>query len=154
MKDENRNIGIKIQEIKELSFSNKIGDELIENFDDEKVGAKLGIAVRGDSEKHTISVSILLRYQYRLEDKTKEFLKLETDTTFGILNFGDEDIKYNSQKNEVFINDGLMMTFLNTAIGATRGMLAYKMASLPINLVLPLFDMKQLMNPKQKSKSI
>ena len=34
MKKDNKDIGIKIQEIKEISYSNKVTDDLIENFDE------------------------------------------------------------------------------------------------------------------------
>jgi hypothetical protein len=154
MSEEKKNIGIRIQEIKELSYSNKLFDELVENFDEERVDIKLGFAVRGDSNKNTISLSIIIHYKYTSENdnKPKEFLKLETDTTFKVFDFTDEDIKYSNENHEIFINDDLMAIFLNTAIGSTRGMLAYKIASLPINIVLPLFDINEILNPKQNIK--
>lgn len=151
MEHATEDIGIQIQEIKEISFSNKLTDELVEKFDEEKVDVKLGYAVRGDYKKSIISIGVIIHFiSHLVEKKTKEFLKLETSTSFRIQNFTDEDIKFIDGDNEIFINDELMYVFLNTAIGATRGMLAYKIASLPINIYLPLFDMDQLI-PKNKT---
>ncbi len=143
-------LGIKIQEIKEISFSNKINEELVENFDDEEVEIKLSYAVRGDFQKSAIIISVIVHFNSLDKIKSKEFLKLETSTIFNVRNFSDDDIRFIDDKKEVFINDELMEVFLNTAIGATRGMLAYKIASLPINICLPLFDMDELI-PKNKS---
>tara|TARA_R110002049_G_scaffold247114_1_gene421267 strand:+ start:1250 stop:1723 length:474 start_codon:yes stop_codon:yes gene_type:complete len=152
MDKESRDIGIKIQEIKEVSFFNKVNDELVKNFDDEKVDVKLGYAVKGEFEKSIISIGIVVHFISNSKvKKPLEFLKLETNTSFKIQNFTDDDVKFIDGNNEIFINDELMYVFLNTAIGATRGMFAYKIASLPINICLPLFDMNQLI-PKNKSK--
>jgi hypothetical protein len=152
MDEEIKDIGIKIQEIKEVSFSNKVTDDLIENFDDEKVDIKLGYSVKGEFEKNGISIGVVIHFlSNSIDNKSKEFLKLETNTSFRIQNFTDDDIKFIDGNKEIFINDELMHVFLNTAIGATRGMFAYKIASLPINICLPLFDMDQLI-PKNESK--
>jgi|SRR5690606_197323 len=150
MDEQIEGLSIKIHEIKEISFSNKLNDEFVENFDDEKVEIKLGYAVRGDSEKNAITIGIIVHFNSLESIKPKEFLKLETTTTFYLKDFSDDDIKFINDNKEIFINDGLMYVFLNTAIGATRGMLAYKIASLPINICLPLFDMDKLI-PKNKS---
>lgn len=155
MKKETENIGIKIQEIKEISFSNKVTDDLIENFNDDKVDIKLGFSVKGEFEKNSISIGIIVHFISNLIDnKSKEFLKLETSTSFRIQNFTDDDIKFKDGNKEIFINDKLMYVFLNTAIGSTRGMLAYKIASLPINICLPLFDMNQLIPKKKAIKKV
>lgn len=152
MDKESRDIGIKIQEIKEVSFFNKVNDELVNNFDDDKVDVKLGYAVKGEFEKSIISIGIVVHFiSNSIVNKPIEFLKLETNTSFKIKNFTDDDVKFIDGNKEIFINDELMYVFLNTAIGATRGMFAYKIASLPINICLPLFDMDQLI-PKNKSK--
>lgn len=150
MKKQTEGFGIKIQEIKEISFSNKITDDLVEKFDDEKVEIKLGFAVRGDFKKNTIIIGIIVHFNSLESVKPKEFLMLETSTSFRIQNFTDDDIRFIDGNKEIFINDELMYVFLSAAIGATRGMLAYKIASLPINICLPLFDMDELI-PKNKT---
>lgn len=152
MNKEATGLGIKIQEIKEISFFNKVNDELVKNFDDEKVEIKLGFAVKGDFKKNTIIILIVVQFHSLHAVKPKEFLKLETSTSFNVNNFSDEDIKFIDGDKEIFINDELMTVFLNTAIGATRGMLAYKIASLPINICLPLFDMDDLIPKNSSSK--
>lgn len=152
MNKETEGLGIKIQEIKEISFSNKVNDELVENFDDDKVEIKLGYFVRGDFKKNTITIGLIVNFYYQEGIKSKEFLKLETSTTFNVSNFSDDDIRFIDGNKEIFISDDLMRIFLNTAIGATRGMLAYKIASLPINICLPLFDMENLIPKNQPVK--
>lgn len=149
MKEE-ESIGIKIHEIKELSFSNKLIDEIIEDFKNERVKLNLGFGVKTDFEKNTISINIVTDFFYNSNDKSnsKEFLSLETSTKFKVKNYNEDDIKLINE-DEVFIDDDLMYVFLSTAIGATRGMLAYKTASLPINVVLPLFDMDNLIKQKE-----
>lgn len=155
MSKQKEGLGIKIHEIKEISFANKINEDLIERFDDEKVEIKLGYAVRGDSEKNFITVGVIVHfYSTDSSSKTKEFLKLETTTAFHLQNFTDDDIKFKDGNKEIFINDNLMQVFLNTAIGSTRGMLAYKMASLPINICLPLFDMDNLIPKNKPTKKV
>lgn len=150
MNKQEEGLGIKIQEIKEIAFSNKVYEELVENFDDDKVEIKLGYAVGGNFEKNTIIIRIIVNFNSLLKEKSQEFLKLETSTTFNISNFTEDEIRYSDGNKEIFITDELMFVFLNTAIGATRGMLAYKIASLPINICLPLFNMDDLI-PKTKS---
>ncbi len=147
-----KGISIKINEIKELSFSNKLFDELIENFDSEKVKIKLGFGVVGNPKKNRISIKVMINFLYVLKKNKnpKSFLELESITEFKIHDFTDEDIEFISDE-ETFIDDDLMYVFLNTAIGATRGMLAYKIASLPINLVLPLFSIDQIIESQQAS---
>ncbi|APZ47028.1 hypothetical protein BW723_12365 [Polaribacter reichenbachii] len=151
MNKKNEGFGVKIQEIKEISFSSKVTDDLIENFDDENVEIKLGFSVRGDFEKNILFIGVIVHFYSNQSTKHKEFLKLETSTSFSALNFTDDDIKFIDGNKEIFINDELMYVFLSTAIGATRGMLAYKIASLPINICLPIIDMDQLI-PKNKKK--
>lgn len=156
MTEEKKNIGLRILEIKELSYSNKLSDDLINNFNEEKADIKLGFGVSGNEEQNTISISIIVHFKYPIAEKTKfkEFLKLETETTFKIFNYTENDIRFEDDNNQIFINDNIMSVFLSTSIGATRGMLAYKIASLPVNLVLPLFDMSQILPPtKNKKKS-
>lgn len=144
-----KDIGIKIQEIKEISYSNKVTDDLVENFDKNKINIKLEYSVRGEFEKSGISVGIVVSFlSDSTNSKSKEFLKLETSTSFRVQNFTDEDIQFIDGNKEVSINDELIHLFLNTAIGATRGMFAYKIASLPINICLPLFDIDQLISKK------
>lgn len=150
MNKQEEDLSIKIQEIKEISFSNKVNEDLVENFNDDKVEIKLGYAVRGNFEKNTIIIGIIVHFNSLVKEKPKEFLKLETTTTFNISNFKDDDIRFIDDNKEIFINDELIYVFLNTAIGATRGMLAYKIASLPINICLPLFNIDDLI-PKDKS---
>ena len=156
MTEEKKDIGLRILEIKELSYSNKLSDDLINNFNEEKADIKLGFGVSGNEKDSSISISIIVHFKYPIAEKIKfkEFLKLETETTFKIFNYTENDIRFEDDNNQIFINDNIMSVFLSTSIGATRGMLAYKVASLPVNLVLPLFDMSQILPPtKNKKKS-
>lgn len=151
MGKKNKDIGIKIDEIKEVSFSNKLTKEIVENENEENVSFKLGVGVNGDSAKGLVTIALIVSYLYETEFMKKpiEFLELETETTFHLIDFMDEELKYLDEENKIFINDDLMTFLLQTSLGATRGMLAYKTASLPINLILPLIDVEQFMESKK-----
>lgn len=155
MSEKNTNIGLKIINIRELSFVNKLTDFIVDNFSDEKLDFNIGMLVKGDSKKNTVSLSIFVSYLFDDEDKKKkiEFIKLETETTFKLYDFSDDELKYLDEDGEIFISDDLMNLFLNTSIGAIRGMFAYKMASLPINIVLPLLDISSFIKDNSISDS-
>lgn len=108
--------------------------------------------VKGDSERNTISFSTMVNYSFKDDEQNKPivFIKLETETKFKVSNITDKAIKFHVKGNEIFINDDLMNLFLTTSFGATRGMLAYKMASLPINLVLPLIDLSPFIKKRKE----
>lgn len=154
MSDKNTNIGIKILSIKEVSFVNRLTEFITENYSEDKLDVKIGMSVKGDSKNNTISLSALITYLFKSDKQKKpiEFIKLETETTFKLFNVTDNQIKFDEDNNEIFINDELMNLFLNTSFGATRGMFAYKMASLPINIVLPLIDISAFLKKNGNSK--
>lgn len=154
-KDKNKNVGITILEIRETSFSNKITDKILKNFSEKKVLFKTAFKLSGNKKEDTVTLGILVDYAYRFGPKKgiKEFLTLETETTFKIYDATKDELVISPKGDEIFIEDELMVLFLNTAFGATRGMLAYKMASLPINLVLPIIDLKEFFEEEEIDNS-
>lgn len=153
MKKKNKDIGIKVDEIKEISFSNKLTKEIIDNKNEENVYFKLGVGVNGDSSKGTVTIALIVSYLFETEFMKNpiEFLELETETTYHFIDFTEDELKYLDDENKIYINDDLMAFLLETSLGATRGMLAYKTASLPINLVLPLIDVDEFMESKKNN---
>lgn len=147
---EESSVSLRINEIKELSFSNNLSEEIIEKFDDDKVQMKLSFSVTGDEKRNKVSIVIITEFLYMFDEinNLEEFLKLKTNTDFEIKDYSDSDIKF--VDDEIFIDDNLMYTFLDTSIGITRGMLAYKVASLPVNIVLPLFNIDEIVSEKQE----
>ena len=155
MEKKDSSVGMKVLEIREISFSNKLTDYVIENFREDKLIFKLGISVNGVESKNIINLLINVNYLMQDENSPKkqiEFLKMETETSFKLDNPNENHVKYNDDGKRIFIHDDLMALFLNVAIGATRGMLAYKVASLPINLVLPMVDLSNFIDEKKRKK--
>lgn len=154
MTEEKKDFGLRVLEIKELSYFNKLSDDLINNFKEEEIDIKLGFGISGDREQKTISLSIIVHFKYPIAENSEflDFFKIETETTFKIFNFTEDDVRFDNDDNQIFINDNIMSVFLDTSIGATRGMIATKITSLPIHFVLPLFDVSSIFSPK-KNKS-
>lgn len=146
-------IGIKILSIKETSFINKLTDFIVENFTEEKLDVKVGMAVKGDSKKDLIIISALVVYSFKESESKKpvEFIKLETENTFKLFNIKDNEEKIRFEEDQIFIDDEFMKIFLNTSFGAIRGMFAYKMASLSLNIVLPLLDVNTFIKKDGKN---
>jgi hypothetical protein len=153
MSEKKTNIGVKIINIRELSFVNELTDFIVDNFSDEKLDCNIGMSVRGDSKKNTVSLTVFISYSFYDKDKKVEFINLKTETTFKLFDFSEDELKFLDKNEEIFISDHLMNLFLNTSIGAIRGMFAYKMASLPINVVLPLLDVSSFIKDNMISKS-
>tara|TARA_R110002012_G_scaffold55398_4_gene141458 strand:- start:122485 stop:122967 length:483 start_codon:yes stop_codon:yes gene_type:complete len=157
MEEKENSVGIKLLEIREVLFSNKMSDYLVDNFDEDKLNFKLGFSVTGDKKKNIINLSVIINYLFVDKKKYKkplEFLKLETETSFQLFNTTEEQIKFEKGSNRIFIGDDLMLLFMNSAIGATRGMLAYKIASLPINFIFPLIDVARVLNSEDLKDQI
>ncbi|MCF2875448.1 MULTISPECIES: hypothetical protein [unclassified Tenacibaculum] len=135
---------VRIVEIKEISFSNKLNDEIINNFSEKEIGLTLAFKFNYLSDKDLLSISFSVVFKHLSLDI--EFIHLETDTIFDIINYTDKEFKFDKENKIIDIDDRLTTFLLSQTIGSTRGMLAYKMASLPINLVLPIIDPKEIMS--------
>ena len=144
---------IKINSIRELSFKNNINSDIIENFDDQNLLMDFGVAVKGQKDKKSLDVLVKVTFKYKDNEKNYiEIITLETQTSFTILDSKGKDIiKYS--KDKVNIPDGIMFVLLNTAVGSTRGMFAYKIASLPINIVIPIVNVKGFFDTATKEKT-
>ena len=143
MLEEGKEIGIQFKSIKETSFSNKLNDEIIINFNHENLELGLSFSLRGFPIEKSVALSITIFYKYKIGNKHKEFFKFTTETLFKFENTYDDIIKI--EEATVFVADELMATLLTVSIGATRGMMSYKVSSLPIDLVLPLFDISKIL---------
>ncbi|AFU69462.1 hypothetical protein P700755_002724 [Psychroflexus torquis ATCC 700755] len=155
MSEKNTNIGLKIINIRELSFVNKLTDFIVDNFSEDKLDLNIGMFVRGSSDKNTVSLTVFVSYSFEDEEKNKkiEFIKLETETIFKLFDVSEDELKFLDENDEIYISDDLMNLFLDASIGAIRGMFAYKTASLPINLVLPLLDVSRFIKENSISES-
>ena len=155
MDNKKSSVGMKVLEIREISFSNKLTDYVIENFEEDKLIFKLGVSVIGVEAENIINLLVNVNYLMKDENNPKkqiEFFKMETETSFKLDKPNETHVKYHDDGKRIFINDELMALFLNVAIGATRGMLAYKVASLPINLVLPMVDLSNFIDKTNLEK--
>lgn len=143
MSEKGKIIGIKFKSIKETSFSNKLNDEIINNFNHDNLELGLGFSFKGFPNEKSVSLFVTISYKYKTGVKSKEFFNFTTETLFKFEDTDDEIVKIEESKVEM--PDELMENLLSISVGATRGMMSYKVASLPIDLVLPLFDVADLL---------
>lgn len=142
MSEESKEIGMQFKSIKETSFSNKLNDDILNDFNQDNLELGLGFSLKGFPVEKTIALSVSIFYKYKIGSKHKEIFKFTTETLFKFENTDDDIIKI--EESKVFVADELMANLLSISIGATRGMMSYKVSSLPIDLVLPLFDISKL----------
>lgn len=136
-------LGIQIKEIKEVSFHNKVTEELVKDFDSNNLNVKLNFTVLSNQVEGSIALTINVIFKYNVGGKFRDILLFSTCTVFKFSNYeNSEEIRL--EETKVFIADKLMQFLLNLAIGATRGMMSYKNASLPIDLVMPIIDLSPL----------
>ena len=143
MSEESKQIGIQFKSIKETSFSNKLNDEILIDFNHDNLELGVGFSLQGFPKDKSIGLSVSIFYKYKVGNKHKEFFKFTTETLFKFENTYEDIIKI--EEKTVFVADELMANLLSISIGATRGMMSYKVSSLPIDLVLPLFDISNLL---------
>lgn len=139
--------------IKEKSFSNTFDEEILKDFRENNIELSIGFSVSGSAEEEILAITILTKFRYLLPNKkAKQFITFSTESTFKFSDLLKHKDEVKISDSEVFVNDNLMALLLNVAIGATRGMLAYKTTNLPIALTLPLVDVKELMDAFQKQE--
>ena len=143
MLKETKEIGVKFKSIKETSFNNKLNDEIVNDFNHENLELGLSFSLKGFPNEKSVTLSITILYKYKIGNKHREFFKSTTETLFKFENTQDDIIKI--EETTVYVADELMATLLSVSIGATRGMMSYKVSSLPIDLVLPLFDISKIL---------
>ena len=151
MKEKRDSIDLRIIDIKELSFSNKVDQKLIEVFDNKNLKFDFGFSIQGnedkDQNKAEVDIKIQIDFKYKLKDTYDSILKISTSTIFHLSNYTKESFyvvdNEDESKKQYFVTDDLMMFFLENSVGAIRGMISYKTASLPINFTLPLIDLKK-----------
>lgn len=147
---ENNQLGIQILNIKEVSFNNN-SFELPSEFQQDRVEMKLGFSVDCQADKDLVSLIFEVSFRYSDSPKPKSFINFSTQTTFKFFNHKDSD-QIKIEKDSVFVEDELMTFLLNISIGATRGMLSYRVANLPVNLVLPIIDVSSLLPKNNQVK--
>lgn len=141
------NFSVAFKGIKEVSFSTKLSDDILNNFDQKNVDLRIGFSVTGNEKLSSVSINLFIDYRYKSgSGKPKDFFNLETETDFKF-----KDVSSNTERliisdEVVSVDDDLMKILLDVSLGATRGIVSYKMANLPIKLVLPLIDPIKLIN--------
>lgn len=84
-----------------------------------------------------IQCRIKVEIYIKQEDPENLIVEFETSTRFEIK--GSKQIKITNGKI-TFIDNALLFIIISTSIGATRGMLSYKLASMPFDFILPILD--------------
>ncbi len=134
-------LGIKIKELKEVSYSTQITSEITDNFNEENVDMRLAFMIHSFPKDEMLEIRMMLEYRYRIPmGKPKTFFSLECSNVFLFdkLNENEDIIRLGNEETE--IADPLMVRLLNICLGNTRGFAASKFAVLPINLIMPLVN--------------
>lgn len=145
---------IQILDIKEVSFKNKVNKEVIDAFSEEDLQYNIGFFVNAKQKDEYALFNININVSYKLKEIDDIILELETSTSFKLTGFSDDilriDIPADGETNNgVFVEQNLMHLIFETSIGATRGMISYKTASIPINFTLPLINYKDFIEVKE-----
>ena len=130
-------LSIEIQDIKEVSYKNSLPNVSDLNLEEGAYKLAFHLEVEADIEKKELSFIL----SFSVVSEIETLIELVTLTKFKYS--GDEESineKMTFKDGLISFDDDLMALFIRTATGATRGMFAYKMASLPININIPLFD--------------
>lgn len=134
-------LGLRIGEVRELSYFNKISSDMSDNFNTKNVEMKISFLINGLPEQNKLEINLMLEYRYKFIDKPfVKFFELECLTSFFFDNLDKNTDMIVLGHDVTQLSDGLMTRLLNICIGTLRGFAASKMASLPINLVLPLIN--------------
>lgn len=147
---EDKSLAFQFNGIQETSVSSKITDEIVSNFSQEKVQLNLGFSLRGNPVDSTIVLAIVVKFKLKIAEKYKEFFSFSTDTIYKFKNLDDKLIKI--EESEIFVDDDLMINLLSISVGATRGMMSYKVSSFPFELLLPLFDVSDILEQANNKK--
>ena len=135
-------VGVRFISIRETSISSNLNDEIIASFNHDDLELGIGFTPKGFPKDKTLAMSITVLYQYKVKTKHKEIFKFTTETLFEFEDANNDAIKI--EDKTVFIADDLMVDLLEVCIGATRGMMSYKLIGLPNDLNLPMFDVSLL----------
>lgn len=145
-------LGIKIKELKEVSYSTQITSEITDNFSEDNVDMRLAFMVHSIPNDELLEIRMMLEYRYRFPlGKPKTFFSLECSNVFLFdkLKENEDLIRLGSEESE--IADPLMVRLLNICLGNTRGFAASKFAVLPINLIMPLVNPLDMIANKKKN---
>lgn len=145
-------LGIVIKSLNESSFKLNIDDQILKDFNYANVKFGLGFEVESDSKTQEVKFIIKAQFAHKFESgKLVNFLELSTDTTFQFSDIEQNQNEVRFDGESVFMDDKLLIYLLETAVGVTRGMIASKVANLPIKVMLPLIKGEKLLPPEKKS---
>lgn len=145
-------LNVRILDIKESLFKSELSEFNKEELQGLNIEDRHSIRLDVDGDDSDLQ-NIIVRYKVTLSTNRNkalvELIELETASIFYV-----KDAKtFIKQEGDtiVKIDDQLMFVLLSTAIGSTRGMLSYKLASLPLNYVLPLIDLGKILSKEEES---
>ena len=145
-------LGIKITELKEVSYSNQITSEIKDNFSEENVDMRLAFVINSFPKDELLEIRIILEYRYRFPSgKHKTFFSLECSNVFLFDKLKENEDLIRLGNEETEIADPLMVRLLNICLGNTRGFAASKFAVLPINLIMPLVNPLAMIDSNKKN---
>ncbi|MNK40619.1 hypothetical protein D3C87_592690 [compost metagenome] len=144
---EEKDLNLDFKGIKEISFNNKFNDNILRDFNEDNILLAVGFSITGNKDNNIVSIIIDIKYRYPvLNSKPIEFFSFSTESFFQFYDLENNQSKLEIKDDSVFVEDDLMIFLLSISIGATRGMISYKLSSLPVDIVLPIIDVTTLMD--------
>jgi hypothetical protein len=151
------NFGVDIKEIKELSFYSNLAD--YNNTLDETIEIDHEISIKtsklnddGNPENDELSIIHTIIVNSSLKDnKPKDgdsLITLKVKCTFTVEKL--VNLIESQEGNTITkLKSDLLNIILTTSVGTIRGMLSYKTASLPINIILPVMDVAKMVGKSE-----
>ncbi|NQY30002.1 MAG: hypothetical protein HRT69_11095 [Flavobacteriaceae bacterium] len=143
-----KELEIAIIEIKEVHYFNGFNDEVLKEIGEDSIKLSMGMNLVPKKEMDELGIELNVKFDHN----SNEVCSIKTLTRFKFFNIEGSENKIKFNKESVYLSDKLAEELLQTAIGGTRGMFAYKMASLSTDFIIPLFDLGEFIKNKNDEK--
>lgn len=141
---------IQLLEIKEIAYSSQLDGFTREELNTNSIDIARDISISTKTEhKNQVNVEFEVIIRIEKDGNFKNVVQLKTSFKFHVDNL--DNLKKKRESSELALDEKVLYEILNTTIGGTRGMLAYKIASLPFDFILPLVDIDDILKRIKKS---
>jgi hypothetical protein len=142
--EKEKNVNVKIERIKEISFQCKeISTEIEKKISGKNLEFKAGVRLIPNKVEKEFGCAILIVYSYLANNDSEELCSYEIECVFKIEEY-EKVIKIN--EGDISISDGLLSTFINITVGAIRGMMALKTTGTILNKYpLPILNSLEIL---------
>lgn len=135
-------IQMRIFQIVEQKFSINEKVPTMKDIVADNLNMQLRFGLKPDKDNNTFTVTIMLAYKYQVNDIIEDMVSIDVSSIFEIPNID----KFIDLQSDSFNDKAqLVPQMLNIAIGATRGMLAAKVAgTILAKFPMPMIDLEEL----------